>query len=87
MTVPEEISALKELHGQQGYLVIGSVEQLPLGPIDTKVWSNDEGYRAARWSVIGESTREEFEQQALTVFGRQSGYAAAQYFYRVSALD
>ena len=87
MTVPEEIAALQELHALRGYLVIGSINPLPLGPIDLKVWSTDQAYRAARWSVIGESTREAFEEQAEMVFGRPSGYRAAQYFYLVAALD
>ncbi|HEX4811052.1 MAG TPA: hypothetical protein VH325_19085 [Bryobacteraceae bacterium] len=87
MTVTEEIAALQALHGSQGYLVIGSIEPLPAGPIDPRVWSKDDAYRAARWRVIGESTRERFEEQAWVVFGRTSGFGAAQYFYLVSALD
>jgi hypothetical protein len=87
MTVAEEIAALQELHALRGYLVIGSINPLPLGPIDLKIWSNDEAYRAARWSVIGESTRADFEEQARLVFDRPSGYHAAQYFYLVAALD
>jgi hypothetical protein len=87
MTVPEEIAALQELHARQGYLVIGSITPLPLGPIDLKVFSTDAAYRQARWSVIGGSTRREFEQQAQIVFGRDSGVPNMQYFYRVSALD
>ena len=87
MTVPEEIAALQELHALKGYLVIGSINPLPLGPIDLKVFSTDEAYRAARWSVIGESTREEFEEQAQLVFGRPSGYRCRTYFYLVAALD
>jgi hypothetical protein len=87
LSVSEEIAALQALHGQQGYLVIGSIKPLPLGPIDMKVWSSDEAYRKARWKVIGESTREEFEQQAQFIFGRGSGYRFGQYFYCVCALD
>ena len=87
MTVTEEIAALQELHSQQGYLLIGSINPLPTGPIDLKVWSTDEAYRAARWTVLEQSTREEFEQQAMLAFGRESGYRVAQYFYRVVALD
>lgn len=87
MTVHDEMAALQALHGRQGYLVIGSIDPLPEGPIDPRVWSKDDAYRAARWRVIGESTREEFEEQAWSVFGRDSGYGIARYFYLVAALD
>ncbi|HZS55902.1 MAG TPA: hypothetical protein VFA65_15985 [Bryobacteraceae bacterium] len=87
MTISEEVAALQSLHGLQGYLVIGSVDPLPLGPIDLKVHSNDCAYYQARWSVVGESSRHAFEEQANSVFGRDSGLWRMQYFYRVRALD
>ena len=87
MSISEEVAALQDLHGRQGYLVIASVEPLPLGPIDLKVHSEDCAYHQARWSVVGESSRMAFEEQARLVFGRDSGLRRMQYFYRVRALD
>ena len=87
MTVTQELAALQELHARQGYLVIGSVKRLPPGPIDPKLFSNDEAYLQARWSVIDESSRSDFEAQAHFAFGRGSGVGFMQYFYRVYALD
>jgi hypothetical protein len=87
MTIPEEVRALQQLHALQGYLVIGSVKPLPTGPIDLKLYSNDEAYLQARWSVMGESCRSDFEAQARCAFGRGSGLGCMLYFYRVYALD
>lgn len=87
MDVVQEIAALQQIHGQQGYLVIGSVKPLPSGPIDLQLFSNDEAYLRARWSVIDESCRSDFEAQAQLAFGRCSGVGFMHHFYRVYALD
>jgi hypothetical protein len=87
VTISEEVAALQDLHGRQGYLIIGSVDPLPPGPIDLKVRSTDHAYYQARWSIVGESDRVAFEEQAHLVFGRDSGLWRMQYFYRVCALD
>src|ERR1700741_154838 len=47
VSISEEVAALQDLHGRQGYLVIASVEPLPLGPIDLKVHSEDCAYHQA----------------------------------------
>ena len=87
MTISEELAALQDLHGRQGYLIIASAARLPLGPIDVKVHSDDHAYHQARWSVVGESSRIAFEEQAQLAFGRESGLRRMHYFYRVRALD
>lgn len=87
MSIQEEVTALQQLHALQGYLVIGSVKPLPPGPIELELYSNDEAYLQARWSVIGESCRSDFEAQARWAFGRSSGLGRMHYFYRVYALD
>lgn len=87
MTISDEFAALQALHGRQGYLIIGSMDPLPLGPIDLKVRSHEEAYYQARWSVIGQSSRGAFEEQAQSLFGRDSKLPRLQYFYRVCALD
>jgi hypothetical protein len=87
VTVAQELAALQDLNGRQGYLVMGSATPLPLGPIDFTVRSNDDAYHQARWSVIGDSSWQAFEEQALSVFGRESGLRRLRYFYRVRALD
>ena len=87
MTVAQEITALQDLNGRQGYLVIGSATPLPPGPIDIEVCSDDDAYYQARWSVIGDSSWQAFEEQALWAFGRESGLRRMRYFYRVRALD
>jgi hypothetical protein len=83
----QELAALQELNGRQGYLIIGSVAPLPPGPIDLKTRSDDDAYCQARWTVIGESSWADFEEQALWAFGRESGLRRMRYFYRVCALD
>ena len=87
MTTSDEVAALQALNGRQGYLIIGSMDPLPMGPIDLQVLSHEDAYYQARWSVIGHSSRVAFEEQAQSLFGRDSRLPRLQYFYRVQALD
>jgi hypothetical protein len=87
LTISQEIAALQDLNGRQGYLVIGSAGPLPFGPIDLTVRSDEDAYYQARWCVVGESSWQAFEEQALCAFGRESGLQRLRYFYRVQALD
>lgn len=77
---------LQAIYLAKGYIVMASVERCEPGPLTRNDW-NEEEMSEFRWSVIGDSSREEMTEQNLATNWSNNIEPQFRYFYRVVALD
>ncbi len=70
----------------KGYMVMASINKLPVGPLKSNDWEEDE-MAEFPWAVIGDSSKAELEEQNRAWRYHRPIDSQFRFFYRVVVMD
>lgn len=80
------IGTIQDYYREHGYLVMASRDRCTIGPLEGNGW-NEEEMMEFRWSVIGDSSRQELLEQNRFCGLDNPIHPVFRFFYRVVAMD